>query len=95
MESRIAKRCISIFQMLSGELSPLLFNGSWTNNRQICYRDIWGGISLLDVSNIISRSLMPNETFVSFFLCNTIKINSIILLQLSKIHMLFLIISKT
>jgi len=76
MKSRIAKRCISIFQMLSGELSPLLFNGSWTNNRQICYRDIWGGISLLDVSNIISLSLMPNETFVSFFYhCNIILCN--------------------
>jgi len=61
-------RYFTVFQVLSGELSPLLFNGSWASNRHICYRDIWGGISLLNVSNIVSRSLMPNETFVSFYL---------------------------
>ncbi|OXU31764.1 hypothetical protein TSAR_006762 [Trichomalopsis sarcophagae] len=50
--------------VLYGELSPLLFNGTWVSNRHICYRDTWGGISLFDAANISSQSLMPNETFV-------------------------------
>ncbi|XP_070168880.1 inactive dipeptidyl peptidase 10-like isoform X2 [Polyergus mexicanus] len=61
---RVRGTRLHLSEVLSGELSPLLFNGSWASNRYICYRDIWGGISLLNVSdpNIISRSLMPNET---------------------------------
>ncbi|XP_031783016.1 inactive dipeptidyl peptidase 10 isoform X3 [Nasonia vitripennis] len=50
-------------EVLYGELSPLLFNGTWVSNRHICYRDTWGGISLLDAANTSSQSLMPNETF--------------------------------
>ncbi|XP_050457297.1 inactive dipeptidyl peptidase 10 isoform X1 [Cataglyphis hispanica] len=61
---RVRGTRLRLSEVLSGELSPLLFNGSWASNRHICYRDIWGGISLLNVSdpNIVSRSLMPNET---------------------------------
>lgn len=57
------------FQVLSGELTPLVFNGSWTPDQHICYRDAWGGISLLHISsdNITSHSLMSNETFVSLY----------------------------
>ncbi|XP_017888921.1 inactive dipeptidyl peptidase 10 isoform X3 [Ceratina calcarata] len=55
----------NIFQVLSGELKPLFFNGSWVSGQHICYRDVWGGISLLHISstNVTSHSLMPNETF--------------------------------
>ncbi|KAL0116963.1 hypothetical protein PUN28_010084 [Cardiocondyla obscurior] len=60
---RIRGTRLHLSEVLSGELSPLLFNGSWASNRHICYRDIWGGISLLNVSSIESHSLMPNETF--------------------------------
>lgn len=63
---RLIRRCVRASQVLSSELSPLLFNGSWAPNYYICYRDPWGGISLLDASDTnVSRSLMPNETFVS------------------------------
>lgn len=56
-------------QVLSGDLSPLLFNGTWVSGRHICYRDASGGISLMDSSdpNITSHSLMPNSTFVSIY----------------------------
>ncbi|GAB1868634.1 Dipeptidyl peptidase 4 [Camponotus japonicus] len=62
---RVRGTRLRLSEVLSGELSPLLFNGSWTSNCHICYRDIWGGISLLNASdpNIVSHSLMPNETF--------------------------------
>ncbi|KAH0950071.1 hypothetical protein HN011_006753 [Eciton burchellii] len=65
---RIRGARLRLSEVLSGELSPLLFNGSWASNRHICYRDPWGGISLLNASSvntshIVSRSLMSNETF--------------------------------
>ncbi|CAL1688983.1 unnamed protein product [Lasius platythorax] len=62
---RVRGTRLRLSEVLSGELSPLLFNGSWASNCHICYRDTWGGISLLDASdaNIVSHSLMPNETF--------------------------------
>ncbi|KAG7188926.1 hypothetical protein KM043_008527 [Ampulex compressa] len=62
---RVRGSRLRLAEVLSGELSPLLFNGSWVSSRHICYLDTWGGISLLDASdsNITSRSLMPNETF--------------------------------
>ncbi|EFN79886.1 putative dipeptidyl aminopeptidase C2E11.08 isoform X2 [Harpegnathos saltator] len=62
---RVRGTRLRLTEVLSGELSPLLFNGSWARNYHICYRDPWGGISLLDAidANVVSRSLMPNETF--------------------------------
>ncbi|KAI4494363.1 hypothetical protein M0802_009046 [Mischocyttarus mexicanus] len=62
---RVRGTRLRLSEVLSGELSPLLFNGSWVSNRHICYRDFSGGISLLDASdtNLTSRSLMSRETF--------------------------------
>ncbi|XP_053979176.1 inactive dipeptidyl peptidase 10 isoform X1 [Hylaeus volcanicus] len=62
---RVRGTRLRLSEILSGELVPLLFNGSWASEQHICYRDAWGGISLLHVSqrNVTSRSLMPNETF--------------------------------
>ncbi|XP_043666745.1 inactive dipeptidyl peptidase 10 isoform X1 [Vespula pensylvanica] len=62
---RVRGTRLRLSEVLSGELSPLLFNGSWVSYRHICYRDVSGGISLLDASdaNLTSRSLMPKETF--------------------------------
>ncbi|CAK9813213.1 Inactive dipeptidyl peptidase 10 [Anthophora plagiata] len=62
---RVQGARLRLSEVLSGELTPLLFNGSWVSEQHICYRDMWGGISLLHVTpkNITSRSLMPNETF--------------------------------
>ncbi|KAL2733680.1 inactive dipeptidyl peptidase 10-like isoform X1 [Vespula squamosa] len=62
---RVRGTRLRLTEVLSGELSPLLFNGSWVSYRHICYRDVSGGISLLDASdaNLTSRSLMPKETF--------------------------------
>ncbi|XP_043277514.1 inactive dipeptidyl peptidase 10 isoform X2 [Venturia canescens] len=62
---RVKGTRLRLSEVLSGELSPPLFNGTWVSERHICYRDAWGGISLLDASdpNVTSHSLMPNETF--------------------------------
>ncbi|XP_076628589.1 dipeptidyl peptidase 10 isoform X1 [Colletes latitarsis] len=62
---RVRGARLRLSEVLSGELTPLLFNGSWASEQHICYRDVWGGISLLHISqrNVTSRSLMPNETF--------------------------------
>ncbi|EZA53922.1 inactive dipeptidyl peptidase 10 isoform X2 [Ooceraea biroi] len=66
---RVRGTRLRLSEVLSGELSPLLFNGSWASSRHIYYRDPWGGISLLNASDIVnsshivSESLMPNETF--------------------------------
>lgn len=62
---RVRGARIRLSEVLSGELTPLFFNGSWVSRQHICYRDVWGGISLLHVSskNITSYSLMSNETF--------------------------------
>ncbi|XP_076651634.1 dipeptidyl peptidase 10 isoform X1 [Halictus rubicundus] len=62
---RVRGARLRLSEVLSGELTPLLFNGSWTSEQHICYRDVWGGISLLHINqdNVTSRSLMPNETF--------------------------------
>ncbi|XP_076160555.1 dipeptidyl peptidase 10 isoform X2 [Ptiloglossa arizonensis] len=62
---RVRGTRLRLSEVLSGELTPLLFNGSWASEQHICYRDVWGGISLLYISqrNVTSHSLMPNETF--------------------------------
>ncbi|XP_066603437.1 inactive dipeptidyl peptidase 10 isoform X2 [Prorops nasuta] len=62
---RIKGARLRLSEVLSGELYPLLFNGSWVSARHICYRDVLGGISLLDAGdpNVTSRALMPNEIF--------------------------------
>ncbi|XP_046609663.1 dipeptidyl peptidase 4 isoform X3 [Neodiprion virginianus] len=62
---RVRGSHLRLAEVLSGDLSPLLFNGSWVSGRHICFRDPSGGISLLDASdpNITSHSLMPNSTF--------------------------------
>lgn len=62
---RVQGARLRLSEVLSGELTPLVFNGSWTPDQHICYRDAWGGISLLHISsdNITSHSLMSNETF--------------------------------
>lgn len=59
-----------LFKVLNGQLSPLLFNGTWVSDNQICYQDFMGGISLLDVSdpNITSYTIMPKEIFVSIII---------------------------
>ncbi|XP_063983227.1 uncharacterized protein LOC135165658 [Diachasmimorpha longicaudata] len=62
---RVRGTRLRLTDVLSGELSPPAFNGTWVSGRHICYRDPWGGISLLDASdpNVTSQSLMSNETF--------------------------------
>ncbi|KAK0157917.1 hypothetical protein PV328_011602 [Microctonus aethiopoides] len=62
---RVRGTRLRLSDVLSGELSAAQFNGTWVSNRHICYRDSWGGISLLDAAdpNVTSQSLMSNETF--------------------------------
>ncbi|XP_014233663.1 dipeptidyl aminopeptidase-like protein 6 [Trichogramma pretiosum] len=66
--SRIKGQRLKLSDVLYGELTPLLFNGTWVNHRQICYRDTWGGVSLLDVSssNFSSINLVHDNVFKRF-----------------------------
>ncbi|CAB0033619.1 unnamed protein product [Trichogramma brassicae] len=66
--SRIKGQRLKLSDVLYGDLTPLLFNGTWVNHRQICYRDTWGGVSLLDVSssNFSSISLVHDNVFKRF-----------------------------
>ncbi|XP_034933763.1 inactive dipeptidyl peptidase 10 [Chelonus insularis] len=62
---RVRGTRLRLSEILTGELTPSPFNGTWVSNRHICFLDSWGGISLLDAldPNATAQSLMPNETF--------------------------------
>lgn len=46
---------------------PAHVNGSWISNEEFLYQNNWGGISLLNTSNLTEKVLMSNTTFVSIF----------------------------
>ncbi|XP_065353279.1 inactive dipeptidyl peptidase 10-like isoform X2 [Cloeon dipterum] len=45
------------------ELHPPRFNGSWVNETEFVFRDIYGGVSVYNADNLSSRVLMTNSTF--------------------------------
>ncbi|XP_037094895.1 dipeptidyl aminopeptidase-like protein 6 [Pollicipes pollicipes] len=39
------------------------FNGSWLSDHELVYRDMWGGLSVLDCESLATRTLVSNVTF--------------------------------
>ncbi|XP_055685004.1 inactive dipeptidyl peptidase 10 isoform X2 [Lutzomyia longipalpis] len=61
--NRIKGHQISISDILSGRLKWRPFNGSWISDTELVYRDISGGLSILDVDGLSVRQLMTNSSF--------------------------------
>ncbi|XP_045762120.1 dipeptidyl aminopeptidase-like protein 6 isoform X1 [Maniola jurtina] len=60
---RVKGRRLKIQDLLTEELVPARWNGTWISGDEFVYRDPWGGISLLFAANQTSKTLMPNSTF--------------------------------
>ncbi|XP_063905183.1 inactive dipeptidyl peptidase 10 isoform X2 [Zophobas morio] len=50
--------------ILSHDFQPLRFNGTWISDSELVYKDQWGGISVMQASNLSVRTLMSNQTFL-------------------------------
>ncbi|XP_059618218.1 inactive dipeptidyl peptidase 10 isoform X3 [Phlebotomus argentipes] len=61
--NRIKGHQISISDILSGRLKWRPFNGSWISDTELVYRDVAGGLSILDMETFSVRSLMTNSSF--------------------------------
>ncbi|KPJ18468.1 Inactive dipeptidyl peptidase 10 [Papilio machaon] len=60
---RVRGRRLRIQDLLTDELVPVRWNGTWISGDEYVYRDAWGGISLMFAANQTSKTLMPNTTF--------------------------------
>ncbi|XP_053618067.1 inactive dipeptidyl peptidase 10 isoform X2 [Plodia interpunctella] len=60
---RVKGRRLRIQDLLSEELVPVRWNGTWLSGDEYVYRDASGGISLMFAANQTSKTLMPNTTF--------------------------------
>ncbi|XP_061380627.1 dipeptidyl aminopeptidase-like protein 6 isoform X2 [Danaus plexippus] len=60
---RVKGRRLKIQDLLTEDLVPIKWNGTWISGDEFVYRDAWGGISLLFAANQTSKTLMPNSTF--------------------------------
>ncbi|XP_063388192.1 inactive dipeptidyl peptidase 10 isoform X2 [Cydia fagiglandana] len=60
---RVKGRRLRIQDLLSDELVPVRWNGTWISGDEFVYRDAWGGISLMFAANQSSKTLMPNTTY--------------------------------
>ncbi|XP_060807147.1 inactive dipeptidyl peptidase 10 [Amyelois transitella] len=60
---RVKGRRLRIQDLLSDELVPVRWNGTWISGDEYVYRDASGGISLMFAANQTSKTLMPNTTF--------------------------------
>ncbi|XP_048000890.1 dipeptidyl aminopeptidase-like protein 6 [Leguminivora glycinivorella] len=60
---RVKGRRLRIQDLLSEELVPVRWNGTWISGDEFVYRDAWGGISLMFAANQSSKTLMPNTTY--------------------------------
>ncbi|XP_017772534.1 PREDICTED: inactive dipeptidyl peptidase 10 [Nicrophorus vespilloides] len=49
--------------ILGHDFQPLRFNGSWVSSDEIIFKDEFGGISLMHVSNLSVTSLMSNQSY--------------------------------
>ncbi|XP_055713714.1 inactive dipeptidyl peptidase 10 isoform X2 [Phlebotomus papatasi] len=61
--NRIKGHMISISDVLSGRLKWQPFNGSWISDTELVYRDVTGGLSILDLDTYTVRSFMTNSSF--------------------------------
>lgn len=60
---RVRGRRLRMQDILSDDLVPIRWNGTWISGNEFVYRDPWGGISLLFAGNQTTKTLMPNTTF--------------------------------
>ncbi|XP_049879871.1 dipeptidyl aminopeptidase-like protein 6 isoform X3 [Pectinophora gossypiella] len=60
---RVRGRRLKVQDLLSDDLVPVRWNGSWISGDEYIFRDAWGGISLMFAANQTSKTLMPNTTY--------------------------------
>ncbi|XP_047506073.1 dipeptidyl aminopeptidase-like protein 6 isoform X1 [Pieris napi] len=60
---RVKGRRLKIQDLVTDELVPVRWNGTWISGDEFVYRDPWGGISLMFAANQTSKTLMPNTTY--------------------------------
>ncbi|XP_013144764.1 PREDICTED: prolyl endopeptidase FAP, partial [Papilio polytes] len=60
---RVKGRRFRIQDLLTDDLVPVRWNGTWISGDEYVYKDAWGGISLMFAANQTSKTLMPNTTF--------------------------------
>ncbi|XP_017030377.1 inactive dipeptidyl peptidase 10 [Drosophila kikkawai] len=60
---RIRGRRILPSDILGRSLQWKPFNGTWSNGRELVYRDPTGGLSILNMADLTTRILMTNSTF--------------------------------
>ncbi|XP_046973505.1 inactive dipeptidyl peptidase 10 isoform X1 [Vanessa cardui] len=60
---RVKGRRLKIQDLLTDELVPIRWNGTWISGDEFVYQDSWGGIALMFAANQTSKTLMPNTTF--------------------------------
>ncbi|XP_043242321.1 dipeptidyl peptidase 4-like isoform X1 [Amphibalanus amphitrite] len=49
--------------IVSGDFKVNPFNGSWLSDHELVYRDMWGGLSVLNCESMAVRLLVSNVTF--------------------------------
>ncbi|XP_018328752.1 inactive dipeptidyl peptidase 10 isoform X2 [Agrilus planipennis] len=49
---------------LGHDFQVLRFNGTWVSDDELLFKDQWGGISLLRASNLSTKTLMSNHTYL-------------------------------
>ncbi|KAH8373231.1 hypothetical protein KR009_008032 [Drosophila setifemur] len=60
---RIRGRRMLPSDILGKSLQWKPFNGTWSNGRELIYRDTTGGLSILNMADLTTRILMTNSTF--------------------------------
>ncbi|XP_016962897.1 inactive dipeptidyl peptidase 10 isoform X2 [Drosophila biarmipes] len=60
---RIRGRRMLPSDILGKSLQWKPFNGTWSNGRELIYRDPTGGLSILNMADLTTRILMTNSTF--------------------------------
>ncbi|XP_017056243.1 inactive dipeptidyl peptidase 10 isoform X2 [Drosophila ficusphila] len=60
---RIRGRRMLPSDILGRSLQWKPFNGTWSNGRELIYRDPTGGLSILNMADLTTRILMTNSTF--------------------------------
>nr|XP_049701899.1 inactive dipeptidyl peptidase 10 isoform X1 [Helicoverpa armigera]XP_049701900.1 inactive dipeptidyl peptidase 10 isoform X2 [Helicoverpa armigera] len=60
---RVKGRRLRIQDLLTEELTPVRWNGTWISGDEFIFRDSYGGISLMFAANQTTKTLMPNTTF--------------------------------
>ncbi|XP_014241901.1 inactive dipeptidyl peptidase 10 [Cimex lectularius] len=63
---RVKAGRLKLQEILSHELTPLRFNGSWIADDQLMYKDENSNIVVLNAVNLTTKVIMPSQTFRRF-----------------------------